>query len=243
MSRSKIGESANLDQLINRQMNLWDVRQKLSRAGGRQAHRELAHLPEGPWITLSRQPGSGGTELAEKLAEKLGWQVFDKELLSAIARHDPAREKILSQLDEHAVDALQDFLSAFMAHEAVSRNMYAQEVAKVVWTLARQGRAILVGRGANWVLDQRFGLRVRTVAPREFRVRRIAELRKIDSVLAGQALLREDQDVAAFIRQLYHREIDDPTGYDLILNLGTIEIEAAADAVVTTLRRKLGAPA
>jgi cytidylate kinase len=224
-------------------MNLWDVRQKLARIGGEEARRELAHLQEGPWITLSRQRGSGGTELAGKLAEKLGWQVYDKELLSAIASHDPAREKLLSRLDEHAVDALQDFLSSVMAHEAVSRNMYAQAVAKVVWTLARQGRAILVGRGANWLLDPRYGLRVRTVAPRESRVLRIAQQRKIDMVLASETLVREDRDVAAFIHQMYHREIDDPTGYDLILNLGTLGTEAAADAVLIALRRKLGTPA
>jgi cytidylate kinase len=243
MSRIKPGEGANLDQLINRQMTLWDVRQKLARSGGKEALQELAHLQEGPWITLSREPGSGGRELAGKLAGRLGWQVFDRELLSAIAQHNPAREKLLSRLDEHAVDALQEFLSSVLAHERVSRTAYIHEVIQVVWTLARQGRAILVGRGANWLLDQRYGLRVRTVAPKEFRIARIARQRKIDPALARQALLREDQDVAAFIRQTFHREIDDPMGYDLILNLGTLDPEVAADTVVTTLRRKLGSQA
>jgi cytidylate kinase len=65
----------------------------------------------------------------------------------------------------------------------------------------------------------------------------------MDPVLAEQALRGEDMELAAFIRQLYRREIDDPTGYDMILNLEHLEAEAAADAVVTALRRKLGAPA
>ena len=243
MSGPKIDEGANLDQLINRQMTLWDVRQKLAREGGETARRELAHLKEGPWITLSRQPGSGGSELAGILAGKLGWQVFDKEILSAIARHDPAREKILSRLDEHAVSALQDCLSRLMDPAAVSRNVYAHEVAQIICTLARQGRAILVGRGANWLLDPRYGLRVRVVAPLPFRVQRIAHQRGIEPVLADHALRCEDTELAAFIRQLYRREIDDPMGYDLVLNLAHLEAEAAADTVVTALRRKLGAPA
>jgi cytidylate kinase len=236
-------ENANLDQLINRQMALWDVRQRLSRSGGEAARRELAHLQEGPWITLSRQTGADGEELAEALAKRLGWQVFDREILSAIARHDPAREKILSRLDEHAVGALQDFLASVLTHEEVSRTAYAHEVTQIVWTLARQGRAILVGRGANWILDSRYGLRVRAVAPREHRVLRIAEQRKIDTILAEQAIQREDEDLAAFIRQMYRKEIDDPMGYDLIVNLGTLDVDAAADAVVTALHRKLNTPA
>jgi cytidylate kinase len=241
MSTLKIDEGTNLDQLINRQMNLWDVRQRLAREGGEAARRELAHLKEGPWITLSRQPGSGGTDLARILGTKLGWQVFDREILSAIAHHDPAREQILARLDEHAVSALQDFLRSVMVPEAVSRNVYAHEVAKLIWTLARQGRAILVGRGANWLLDPRYGLRIRVVAPLPFRVERIARLRKIEPALAEQHLRREDEELAAFIRQLYRREIDDTAGYDLILNLEHLEAEAAADAVITALRRKLGA--
>ena len=243
MCALKIDETANLDQLINRQMTLWEVRQKLAREGGEQARRELAHLKEGPWITLSRQSGSGGSALANSLAAKLGWQVFDKEILSAIARHDPAREKILSRLDEHAVSALQDYLTRLMDPEAMSRNVYAHEVAQIICTLARQGRAILVGRGANWLLDPRYGLSVRVVAPLPVRVQRIARQRGIEPALAEHALRSEDMELAAFIRQLYRREIDDPTGYDLILNLGHLETEAAADALVTALRRKLGAPA
>ena len=243
MCALKTDPPGNVDQLINRQMTLWDVRQKLSREGGELARRELAHLKEGPWITLSRQSGSGGTALAGILAGKLGWQVFDKEILAAIARHDPAREKILSLLDEHAVSALQDCLSRLMDPGAVSRSVYAHDVAQIIFTLARQGRAILVGRGANWLLDPRYGLRVRVVAPLPFRAERIAGRRGIDLILAEQALRGEDVEVAAFIRQLYRREIDDATGYDLVLNLGHLETEAAADAVVTALRRKLGAPA
>ncbi len=239
MSATKIGDSANLDQLINRQMNLWDVRQKLSREGGEAARLGLAHLKEGPWITVSRQPGSGGTELAGKLAEKLGWQVFDKEILSAIARHDPAREKILSRLDGHAVSALHDFLSTVMVRDAVSRNAFAHDLVRVVWSIARQGRAVLVGRGANWFLDPRYGLRVRVVAPLEHRAVRIARQRQMDLSLAEEAARWEDQEVAAFIRQLCHREIDDPMGYDLILNLGHLGYDAAVDAAVTALIRKL----
>jgi cytidylate kinase len=239
MSASRRESIANLDHLIDRQMALSDVRRKLAYAGGEEARRELAHLKEGPWITLSRQRGTGGDQLAQRIAEKLGWQVFDREIVSAIASHDPAREKLLSRLDEHAANALQDFLGSVLAREAVSRDKYYHHLAKVVWALARQGRAILVGRGANWLLDSSYGLRVRAVAPREFRVQRIAEQRKIDPVLAEKILLQEDEDVAGFIRQMYHREIDDPMGYDIILNLGALGTDAAADAVITAMRRKL----
>jgi cytidylate kinase len=239
MSASRRAHIANLDQLIDRQMALSDVRRKLAQAGGEEARRELAHLKEGPWITLSRHRGTDGDLLAQKVAEKLGWQVFDREIVQAIASQDPVREKLLSRLDEHAADALQDFLGTVLVREAVSRNKYAHDLAKIVWALARHGRVVLVGRGANWLLDPRHGLRVRTVASREFRIKRISVQRKVDPILAGKQLLQEDEDMAAFIRQMYHREIEDPLGYDLILNMETLGTEAAADAVITAMRRKL----
>ena len=243
MNKFDIDTSSNLEQIVDRQVHSWEVRQKLAREGAKAAPHELSHLKEGPWITLSHQPGSGGAELARMLSKKLGWQVWDKEIITAIAHNDPAREKMLSLLDGHAVGALQEFLTTVMVRGTVSRNGFAHELAQVIWTLARQGRAILIGRGANWLLDSRHGLRVRTMAPRDLRARRVARERNIDLSLAEETVRSEDGQFAGFIRQLYHKDINDPLGYDLVLNLGELDVDVAAEMVVTAVRRKLGGPA
>ncbi len=240
MNKLQIDTSANLEPLINKQMHLWEVRQKMAREGSQAARHEFSHLKEGPWITLSHQPGSGGGELARILAKKLGWQVWDKEIITAIAHNDPARERMLSRLDGHAVGALQEFLTNVMVRGAVSRNGFAHELAQVIWTLARQGRAIMIGRGANWLLDSRHGLRLRAMAPPEVRAHRIARERNLELSLAEETMRSEDEQFAGFIRQLYHRDINDPLGYDLVLNLGGQDLDLAADIIVAAVRRKLG---
>ncbi len=243
MGSSKHDQPVNLDHLINRHITLSDLRRHMTGSEEGSAGRELEAAKEGPWITFSREIGSGGTELAKRIAQRLGWPVFDREILAAIARHDPSRERVLSRLDEHAVGFLEDFLNNLLDPEAVSRSLYAREVSRLVWTLARHGQVVLVGRGANWLLDSRCGLRVRVVAPLAMRTANVARGRGLDKLPAEAVVRREDAELAAFVRQLFRKDVEDPLGYDLILNLGQRSEEAAAEVIEAALRGKLGRPA
>ena len=124
------------------------------------------NCPKGPYVTVSRQLGTGGRELARRLAERLGWQLFDKEIILAIAEQTHTREKIISRLDEKAIGMFDDLLARWFSADSVGPSDFVREMMQVIWALARNGQAVLVGRGANWLLDPRYGLRVRIVAPR-----------------------------------------------------------------------------
>jgi len=112
---------------------------------------------------------------------------------------------------------------------------------RVICGLARGGNAVIVGRGANWLLEPRYGLRVRFIAPDEIRAARIAESEGVDIDEARARIRRDDADLAAFIRQVYGRNIDDPQGYDLIVNLATLDIETASILIASALESKLRA--
>jgi hypothetical protein len=230
-----------IERLIHRQIQQWDLRRKLAEEGGELARREIAHLPEGPWVSIAKQVGSDAGRIAEVLGGKLGWQIYDKEIVEEMARETHHRERILSRLDERAVGRFDDLLSQLVVPDHVDQITFLKEMGKVIWALARQGHVILLGRGANWFLDARYGLRVRAVAPFEIRARRVAEREKIGIREAERKVREADASRAAFIRQVYHRDIDDPLGYDLVLNTEHLTIEAAAETVHGTLRRKLGA--
>ncbi len=237
----KTSDSVKIDRLLDRQMNLWEIRKRLAAEGGEPARRELAHLEQGPWITLSKARASGWEEVARLVADHLGWQVFDHEILDAISRRSHAREAILSRLDEKGIWWLEDTLSRLAAPDYPGQPTFLIEMRKVILALARQGRTILVGRGANWLLEPAFGLRVRMIAPAPERAARLAEREGLEPDRARRRIHEDDVELAAFIRQVYQRDIDDPEGYDLILNLGSLPPDAAADAIVAALRRKLGA--
>jgi len=234
-------DSVNVDRLLDRQMNLWEIRKRLAAEGGEPARRELAHLEQGPWITLSKARASGWEEVAARVAVHLGWQIFDKEILDAISRRAHSREAILSRLDEKGIWWLEDTLSRLAAPAYPGQPAFLIEMRKVILALGRQGRTILVGRGANWLLDPAYGLRVRIIAPAAYRAARLAEREKLSPEGARRRIQEDDTALAAFIRQVYQRDIDDPEGYDLIINLGSLGHEAASDAIVAALRRKLGA--
>jgi len=232
-------EPPHLARLLDRQANLWQIRQRLAEAGGEAARRELAHLQEGPWVAVSKQLASGGVELAQCVARRLDWQLYDKEILEEIARHTHARTAVLQRLDEREVGWLEDTLKSLLKRDAPGHGEFLQHMMRVIWALGRKGRTVILGRGANWLLNAQYGLRVRAVAPLELRTERLAAQERLKPAEAA-ARLRTDDDVRArFVRQVFSREIEDPLGYDLVLNLEGFDLQAAADTVVAALRNKL----
>jgi cytidylate kinase len=229
---------SDLESIVQRQMAFWDIRRRLADTGA-VAVRDFPQLEEGPWLSVSRQLGSGGKELAARLSGELGWQAYDREILDAIGRDTEVRTEILSRLDEHAVGAFNDYVVQLMHSANPGQATYLESMTRVVWGLARQGNAIILGRGANWFLKPEFGLRLRVTASTE---RRAAAVARHDGLSIGDAERRvteHDDEQEAFVRQVYHRSIDDPRGYDLILNLDGLDVEAAAEAVLAVLHAKL----
>jgi cytidylate kinase len=232
-------EPAHLARLLDRQANLWELRRRTANEDAETARREFAHLKEGPWLTISKQLGSGAADLAQRLAERLGWQVFDRQILEAISSQTQARETVLARLDERESGWIEDSLARLLVPGDPGKATYQRELLRVVLAIGRQGHAILLGRGANFLLDPRYGLRVRVVESAEERARTLARLEGTDPAMARERLHQDDAARAAYIRQTFHCDIDDPLGYDMIVNLAAMSPDAAADAVEAGLRRKL----
>ncbi len=229
----------NVERILDHQMLQWDLRRRVAEEDDGAGRGKPARA-EGPWISISKQAGAESEGIAEILGGSLGWQVFDRELVEAIARETSTRERVLSRLDEKAVSRFDEWLAQLIVPGQRPQVAYLQEMARVIWALAKHGHVILLGRGANWFLDARHGLRVRIVAPHDVRVARIAAQEALSPKEAERWLRSADASTAAFIRQVYRRDIDDPLGYDLVVNTGALEREVAAEAILGAARSKLG---
>jgi len=229
----------NLEAMLERQARSWEFRRKLAEEGGEKALCAMANAPEGPWITVSSPAGSGGLELAHELAGALDWQVFDREILTAISENTTTQEAVLAHLDERVMSPIDEYVSRLIEPSIPGSAPFHREVVRVVWGLAKQGNAIILGRGANWFLDPTFGLRVRAVAPVEARAARISKRDGIDLDAAHRKAAERDAQQTEFIRRHYDREIADPLGYDLILNLGQVTLPTAVEITVAALRDRL----
>lgn len=229
----------NIEQILDRQVRSWEIRRRLAGAGGDAAREALAHLREGPWVSISRQLGSGGDELAAGMGRELGWEVYDREILSAIARQTQSRERVMAELEEKAVAPFQEFIGRLLVRDDPSQLDYVMQLADVVWGLARKGHAIILGRAANWFLEDRYGLRIRVVAPYEKRVERVMRQMGNSQAEARKVLQAHDVKRRVFVEQYFGQDINDSLGYDLIINTGALDAGTATGIALTALRMKL----
>lgn len=171
-------------------------------------------------FTFSRQSGSGGTQLARDLAERLQVPFLDKEALeSFLIKHGISGPKI-EQYDEKK-PSIWEKLS-----EEKDRYLHWLKVA--VCEFARAGQGVILGRGTQVILAEIPGVyHIRVIAPHPARRKRIQEKYSCDAMRAEQIMRQSDHDRAGFHRFFFHVNWDDPGLYDLIVNTGGLRPEMA----------------
>lgn len=219
-----------IESLVESQVKFHEIQKILAKGAPTQAVESF-----GPWLTISRQMGSMGSMLAARLAQPLGWRVYDREIITAIARETESSEMVIESRDGHATGKMDRYLSFFASSQDPGQAKYLHEMRQVIMHLAQEGRAIILGRGANWLLHEGRGIKLRLICPLEDRIDRVAKRREI-SLLEARELVREnDEAQRSFVRHAYGRDIEDPLGYDLILNMGELGLERAALLLVAAL--------
>jgi cytidylate kinase len=189
-------------------------------------------------ITVSRQYGALGAHLGRLVADRLGYECWDQEILHEIARHAKAPRTMFESLDERKRNAVSLLIAVFGEKHHITAGDYMRQLLHVLHTIAQHGNAVIVGRGAQYVLEPTTALRVRTVCPLEDRVAGLAKRKGLSEKEAREACERIDRERRDFIRSHYDRDIEDPTGYDLIINTGTCSVDVAADIVISAYRSR-----
>jgi cytidylate kinase len=230
----KSHDLSHLDALVDRHMSLSEVRKRIKHEDSQADHGSEAG-PGGPFITVSREYGSGGTALATRLSTELGWPLFNKEILEAIAESANTRMRVLKGMDEHLIGRFEEFINHLIVPESINQVAFIKEMSQVILTLGRRGNAVLLGRGANWLLARDAGVRIRTVAPMDRRIAEVARRKDIDRKEAERLIRESDHSTAVFVQKIFDQDVDDPLGYDLVLNLDHLSEHAAVSAVHSAL--------
>ena len=198
---------------------------------------DLSAKQTGWSIALTRAAGVPGTSIAHAVGDRLGWPVYDHELVEKIAGEMGLRVSLLDSVDEHRRSWLQECAEQFMAVPTVSDTTYVRHLIETILSLGAHGDCILVERGAAQILPRQSTLRVRLVAKREDRIRGIGERFHLHGPEAIRKLEEIDRDRAAFIRDFFRKDVADPTSYDLLLNASTWSVSECADLIVDALHR------
>lgn len=192
-------------------------------------------------IAISRLPGAAGEEVAALVAQRLGFGLFGREILEEIAREHGVEQELLADLDESVRSTVSRSVRDLLAAHPFTESDYLRAVGRVVATLAERGQAVIVGRGAAHLLPPEQALRVLLFAPRAWREDRLAGERGLAPAAAVGALREEEEHRAEFVRHHFGVRLDDPTPFDLALNVATLGTDRAATAVIDVLRLRFPA--
>jgi cytidylate kinase len=177
-----------------------------------------------PVITLSRELGSRGVDLAMAVAERLGLRLVGRELINRAARAAGSPEVALAEIDELGLLAVKPTPAAF--------RLYCQKVAEVIRELAAQGDVLIVGRGGQVVLAGEAGvLHVRVIAPHPMRVQLVQQRCHIAPEAAAARIDASDRARSAYLRRAHGVRSDSPALYDLVLNMAQLSMAAATDII------------
>lgn len=188
-----------------------------------------------PTVTISRDPGSGGRIVAEKLAEKLKFHLFRHEVLHEMAKSANVSDYLLEDLDEKGVSVLQDWISSLVYDRYLWPDQYLQHLMKVVGTIAKQGGAVILGRGASFIIPLEKQFRVRITAPQKLRIENVAREFNVSKEEARRRVIRTESERKAFVRKYFNADITDPDNYDLIINTGKLSIDDAVNVISAAL--------
>jgi hypothetical protein len=224
----------NVVDAAERELQRWSHQQQYSNAGA--AARGGPHaMGVGPYLTISRECGTGASSIARLVGEAVDWAVFDRELLEFVAEKYHTSPTKLKYVDETTTNWISQLMDSLIAPSSVSQLQYVHRVSRVILRAARAGKAIFVGRSAQFLLPRENGLRVRLIAPLEYRIERIMEWIQLTRREARKYIAAIDAGRQHYCRQYFRHDAADPHYYDLEINVERLGAEGAAHVIVNTL--------
>lgn len=208
-----------------------------------------ATAPTGPFVTISREAGSGGSSLARFLARKfnaeapdgVAWQVFEDNLTPRMLKTNHLPTSIARFLPEGRVSEVQASIGEFVG---LHPNLWelVQKTNETMRELARRGNVILVGRGANFATEGiPFGVHVRLIAPKKARA---AYLTQRYGITESEALVyngRCDSARHGYVKAYFNADDRDPSAYTLVINTSRVTLPEAARMICSHTRAGVSA--
>jgi cytidylate kinase len=200
-------------------------------------HPETEALPRpGLTIAISREAGTYASSVARAVGARLGWKVYDKEILERIAGEMGLRTSLLEAVDERRVSWFLGLVQAWGGVQTVTEGAYAQALIEVLLSLGSKGECVIVGRGASHILPPQTTLSVRLIAPLAQRIALAQAKRNVSTDEAARWVTETDRQREEFVRTHFKKDSADIHHYDLVLNQGRFSVEECADVIVGALR-------
>jgi cytidylate kinase len=186
-------------------------------------------------VCISREAGAGGGTIARLVGTRVGWRVYDHELLEAIAQGMQVPVEEARTYDELSPSVIQDWLLPLREEHYAPQEAYLDHLAKLVESIGHAGDSIIVGRGAGFLLPRESTLSVRITAPLRARAQRLADRMGVSVRTARRAARDMDHRTLKFARTMYRVDAADPHHYDLVLDSHSLGLSIAVELIVRAI--------
>jgi len=176
-------------------------------------------------VTIGRQLGSGGEDIAERVARATGFLLVDRDVLEGWVEEHGFTGPDLDESDEDAAGSRE-----------IRQAVHLGLLEAVLLDRAAKGDLRVLGRGGQFVFRGcPAALRVRVFAPREYRALSVARAEGIGREPALALVEASDRERAAYIRDRYHEDWEDPAHYDLMVRTDSLGVEAATQVILRAI--------
>ncbi|MDP8243086.1 MAG: cytidylate kinase-like family protein [Candidatus Hinthialibacter antarcticus] len=231
---------SNLQQMLTRQINQWNLE--------RQAVQELQSsdsssigvraADQKPVVTLSRERGCRGQEIAKLLSHELQYGFFGRQVIDYIAEHLGVRSELVESLDEKDRSELELWVGNLFSDHAFDHDEYSHALSEVMRAISLQGGLVVIGRGANYILRNANAFHVRVIAPVKTRIRNLLEQEGMSEAQAHAEIKRVDNERKQFVKRYFHQDINNPIFYDLVINAEHLQIHSITKTVIAAMRAR-----
>ena len=205
-----------------------------------------------PFVTISRMYGSGGSEIAERVAKLLGWELYDNEIVDAIAARSGLSKSEVAATEERVPSLVErisgaftlgtpEAMPAFVEGGATTPDEEIVATTKVIIDEAvKKGPAVFVGRGAQWLLASRDdGLHVFCHGPQSALINYAVTKLGIPASEAEKKVHDMNKQREQYVQRHWSRKWMSPLNYHLCVDTSWFGIEGSAELIARAARERL----
>ncbi len=216
ISKAKVGPQTNPQKRLNAAQLDDQYLRELEKKWISEIETTPSEIP--PTVCLSRKIGVGALEIADILAQKIGYRVADREIIEQIARNTQLSQKTVKFFDERYPGKMNELISKFFAIESFTLKDYVRQLFSAIFTIAELDPTIFVGRGAHLILPRHRVLTVRLIASKSFRTARLTSILQVGEATAEEKLDQMDKEQQDFFKKVFGKKDAEPNEFDIIIN-------------------------
>lgn len=191
-------------------------------------------------ITIGRQHGSSGREIARLLAEKLNYKCYDKEIVDEAASHSDFSRDLIDAFDEKRMSAFILHAGGYGLNENFRLNMQVVSAQfDAMRNIADKGNCIFVGRCADYILrDYDDLVSVFILGDMDERLKCLERRQGLDEVEARKKIKEVDKDRSSFYRYYSDQTWGDAQNYDMCLNSSKLGVEGTVQVILDYIKAR-----